>query len=152
MSDSRRYLSFSLGQEIYAIPLLTVREVIPLPELTPVPFSKPYFLGIMNLRGQVLSVIDLRKKLGIEPKQSSEKVAIICDIPPFCLGAVVDSIESVLSPSSSEISEKPDGLNTVATEFITGVYNKGEQLVLFLDIARCLEGEGDKVFERGNGK
>ena len=59
-----RYLSFNLGVEEYAVPLLAVREVIAMPEYTPVPYTPPYFLGIMNLRGQVISIMDLRQKLG----------------------------------------------------------------------------------------
>ncbi len=74
-----RFLCFSLGNEHYAIPLLTVKEVIAPPETTPVPQTPAYFKGIMNLRGQVISVIDLRTKLGIKPLQSAENAVIICD-------------------------------------------------------------------------
>lgn len=60
-----KFLGFSLGTEEYAIPLLSVKEVIALPEITPVPFSPPHFLGIINLRGQIISVMDLRKKFAL---------------------------------------------------------------------------------------
>jgi purine-binding chemotaxis protein CheW len=140
-----RYLSFSLGTEEYALPLLSVKEVIAVPEITPIPFTPPHFLGIMNLRGQVISVIDLRQKLGIKPKASAETAIIICDLDPLSLGVVVDAINSVLSPNESELSEKPEIQSTRNTDYITGVYRKDEQLVVFLNIAKTLNIEDQKA-------
>ena len=68
--DYHRFLEFTLGSEDYAIPLLSVREVISVPETTPIPKAPTHFLGIMNLRGQVISVVDLRTKLKIKSKDS----------------------------------------------------------------------------------
>ena len=75
--NKERFLCFSLGVEEYAIPLLEVREVIAMPEYTPVPYTPPYFLGIMNLRGQVISVMDLRQKLGVTARGDAETTVII---------------------------------------------------------------------------
>jgi purine-binding chemotaxis protein CheW len=142
-ADSRgsRYLSFTLGTEDYSIPLLSVREVIAVPEITPVPSTPAHFLGIMNLRGQVISIIDLRQKLGIKPQNSADAAVIICDLTPLCIGVVVDSINSVLSPSDSEISEKPDIQSNRNTDYITGVFRSGNKLVLMLDVAKALSVE-----------
>jgi purine-binding chemotaxis protein CheW len=136
-----RHLGFSLGAEDYAIPLLCVKEVIAVPEVTPIPFTPPHFKGIMNLRGQVISVIDLRTKLGIKPQNTSENAVIICDLQSVCLGVVVDSINSVLSPAENELSGKPDIMNSKASEYITHVYRKDKKLILFLDIAKALSVE-----------
>ena len=133
-----RYLSFSLGQEEYAIPLLSVKEVIAIPELTPIPSSPPYFLGIMNLRGQVISILDLRQKLGIKPQNLTETAVIICDLSPLTIGVVVDSINSVLSPKENEVAGKPEMQNNKNTEYITGVFKTEEKLVLLLDLAKAL--------------
>lgn len=140
-----RYLSFSLGAEQYAIPLLSVKEVIAVPEITPIPFTPPHFLGIMNLRGQVISVIDLRQKLGIKTKAGAETSIIICDLGVTSLGVVVDSIDSVLSPDPSEVSEKPEIQSSKNTEYITAVYRKENRLILFLDIAKSLSFEDHKA-------
>lgn len=151
MSDTKsadqgtRYLSFSLGAEEYAIPLLSVREVIGVPEITPVPFTQPHFLGIMNLRGQVISVIDLRQRLGIRPKGGSETAVIICEVAPLCLGVVVDSINSVLSPDPVHISAKPEIQSTRNTDYITAVYRKDQHLVILLDIFKCLSPDDQKA-------
>ncbi len=149
--QGKRYICFNLGTEEYAIPLLTVREVIAVPEITHVPFSPPYFLGIMNLRGQVISVIDLRQKLGIKPNENSETAVIICDLAPLSLGLVVDSINSVLSPKDDEVSEKPEMPNNKNTEYITNVYRKANQLILMLDIKKTLTGEDQAALKKGSG-
>lgn len=134
-----RHLSFTLGQEEYAIPLLSVKEVIAPPDITPVPHTPTYFLGIMNLRGQVISVIDLRIKLGIKVKEVSETAIIICDLGTMCLGVMVDSINSVLNPKPQDVSDRPEIHSSKNTEYITSVYRKDNHLVLFLDIAKSLD-------------
>jgi purine-binding chemotaxis protein CheW len=137
-SNASRYLSFTLGTEDYAIPLLSVREVIAIPEITPIPSTPAHFLGIMNLRGQVISIIDLRQKLGIKPVNSADSAVIICDLSPLCIGVVVDSINSVLSPNDSEIAEKPEIQSSRNTDYIKGVFRSNNKLVLLLDVAKAL--------------
>jgi purine-binding chemotaxis protein CheW len=144
-----RFLSFSLGAEEYAIPLLVVKEVIAVPDITSVPFTPPHFLGIMNLRGQVISVIDFRAKLGIKPQPKSETAVIICDLAPLCLGVVVDSINSVVAPTSGEVSAKPSIQSTRNTDYITGVYRRDKQLVLLVDIAKALSVEDLQAMAAG---
>jgi purine-binding chemotaxis protein CheW len=147
-----RYLSFTLGKEDYAIPLLSVKEVIAPPEITPVPHTPNYFMGIMNLRGQVISVLDLRVKLSIKPSDSSETAVIICDLGGLSLGVMVDAINAVLNPKPSEISDKPEIHSTKNTEYITGVYRKDNRLILFLDIARSLEVQDHAAIQKGMKK
>jgi purine-binding chemotaxis protein CheW len=144
-----RHLSFSLGTEEYAIPLLVVKEVIAMPEITPIPYTPPHFLGIMNLRGQVISVMDLRQKLSIKPTNSAETAVIICDLNTICIGVVVDSINSVLSPAPSEISEKPEIQSNRNIDYITSIYRKDKRLILFLDIGKTLNLQ-EKTFISGN--
>ncbi len=137
-SKAERYLCFNLGPEAYAMPLLSVKEVIAPPEITPVPQTPNYFLGIMNLRGQVISVIDLRVKLSIKASQASETAIIICDMKPNSMGVVVDSINSVLNPKPEDVSDKPQIQSAKTTEYILGVFRHEEKLVLMIDIAKTL--------------
>ena len=136
--DGQRFLCFSLGEEGFAIPLLSVKEVIAPPEITTVPQTPPYFLGIMNLRGQIISVMDLRLKLSIKPKVSSETAIIICDIKPNSIGIVVDSIDCVLNQKSNEISENPEISSSASADCINGVFRNQDKLVLVLDIQKIL--------------
>jgi purine-binding chemotaxis protein CheW len=138
-TELSRFIEFSLGKQDYAIPLLMVREVISVPDTTPIPKSPSHFLGIMNLRGQVISVVDLRKKLKIEARKDLEEAVIIVDIGGMNIGVVVDSINKVLAFSSDEVSEMPDVENQVNTHFIFGVYKKENSLTVLLDIAKVLD-------------
>jgi purine-binding chemotaxis protein CheW len=139
MSAGReKFLCFSLGPEEYAVKLMTVKEVIAKPEVTYVPQSPSYFLGIMNLRGQVISVIDLRTKLGVKPNESAENAVIIFDIKDAIIGVVVDSVNAVLAPDPNEISDKPEIHGSNKHNYIEGVYRWNDQLVLFLNIAKAL--------------
>jgi purine-binding chemotaxis protein CheW len=148
-----RYLAFSLAGEEYAVPLLKVKEVIALSEITPVPQTPSYFRGIMNLRGQIISVVDLRSKLRLPPAAATgENAIIILDIAEVSLGAVVDSIDSVLAVASADVSPTPDLESNVSSEFITGVTRRGKKLVLLLDIEQTLSVDELVAVNRAIGK
>lgn len=135
-----RHLSFSLGAEEYAVPLLQVKEVIAVPETTPVPFTPKHFLGMMNLRGQVISVIDLRIKLGMPSQTKTDETAvIIVDLNPIYLGVLVDSVNSVLTFKPSEVSDPPELLGTQNGDYLTGVARVDSKLILIMDIAKALD-------------
>lgn len=146
-SDASRFLTFSLNGEQYAVPLLKVKEVIALTETTPVPYSPAHFKGIMNLRGQVISVIDLRMKMKM-PKvdASSETAIIILDLEPLSLGVIVDSVESVLAVAKEEIQPPPD-VGGKDTAYISGVTRKEKRLILLLDIEKTLSVEDLKTMK-----
>ncbi len=139
-SELQRFLEFSLGEEDYAIPLLSVREVISVPETTPIPKAPSHFLGIMNLRGQVISVVDMRTKLKIKGRENnSEESVIIVDLDGMNLGIVVDSINKVLAFSLKEINEVPEIETQVNAEYIYGVYRKEHSLTVLLNVAKVLD-------------
>lgn len=142
--SSKRFLCFNLEKEEFAIPLIAVREVIGVPEVTPIPQSPSYFLGIMNLRGQVLSVMDLRLKLGIKSVMSEETAVIILDLGDYHLGVMVDQVNSVVELNESEISEKPPLDSSKISESITGVFRRSDKLILMLDVYKTLSLEDRK--------
>lgn len=149
---SNRFLCFNLGKEEFAIPLLAVREVIGLPDTTKVPQAPPYFLGITNLRGQIISIIDLRQKLGIASTNTSETTVIICDFGTFCLGSVVDSVNKVVSPEEKDLGPRPTLNESKANAHITGVIVQNEKLILRLDIAKALNADDLNVVKDSNKK
>lgn len=147
--DVNRYLEFNLGDERFAIPLLTVKEVIAVPETTKVPFTPDYFLGVMNLRGQVLSVIDLRRRMDITPKATtSETAVIITDLGFTHLGVVVDSINRVLAVEGSDFAPPPEIEKNAKTDFVTGCYKSDKHLVLFLDVNKILDHEEKEMLTK----
>ena len=132
-------MQFSLGNESFALQITEVKEVIAPPVTSPVPFTPGYFLGISNLRGQILSIIDLRSKLNIEPRQNNhESAAIIVDLT-FCqMGVIVDSIDSVVQINGDEISAPPKTEDLQRSIFVTGIYKSDGLLTLLLDIKKIL--------------
>ena len=138
VDSNQRYLAFSLRAEQYAIPLLQVKEVIGMTDPTPIPQVPSYFKGIINLRGQVISVIDLRTKLQLSTStDGSETSIIILDLESLCLGVIVDSINCVLALEPNDISAPPDGTDA-KDQFLTGVARKDNRLTLLLDIKATL--------------
>jgi purine-binding chemotaxis protein CheW len=111
---AKRYIAFLLGDEQYAIPLLQVKEVIEMSRPTPIPQTPPYFKGVINLRGQVISVIDLRLKLGMaEVVQGPKTAIIILDLPSQeigktdHLGVIVDRVYSVVAIEDQDFVHAP---------------------------------------------
>ena len=144
-TETSRFLIFSLNLEQYAVPLLKVKEVIALTEITPVPYSPPHFKGIMNLRGQVISVVDLRLKLKMSQAQVSQETAIIIlDLGYLSLGIIVDSVESVLAVANGEVQPPPD-VGGANTSYIKGVVRKDKKLILLLEIEHVLSVEDLKA-------
>ncbi|MFZ4402585.1 MAG: chemotaxis protein CheW [Pseudobdellovibrionaceae bacterium] len=143
-----RFLSFHLGNEKYAIPLLSVKEVLALPEFTPIPHTPSHFVGIMNIRGQVISAIDLRVKFGIKPQTTEETCVIIIDLHGQYLGVIIDSVDSVIAPKENELSEKPYIEGQKGSEYVTGVYRKDKELTLILDIYKTLNAEDKSAMKK----
>jgi len=140
-NELRRWLEFRLGTGEYAIPLLKVREVISIPDTTPIPRAPEHFLGLMNLRGQVISVIDLRKKLKLPltKDRSSEEAVIIVGISGVHVGVVVDAITRVIAFSDSQIDDVPASGSQVNAEFIQGIFQKETSLVILMNIGKILD-------------
>ena len=137
-AGTQRFLAFSLGLEDFAVPLLSVREVVALPEMTRVPNTSAFFSGIMNLRGQIISVFDLRLRFGMKAEHGPETAVIIHNFSHLCFGVVVSSVNNVLSLKDTDISEKPDFQDMQANAYITGVSRNNEKLVLLLDVVKAL--------------
>lgn len=134
-----RYLNFTLGKEKFAMPLLQVKEVIANTETTCVPQAASYFKGIMNLRGQVISVIDLKNKLKIPKSElATESTIIILDIDGLFIGVLVDSVDSVATFTDESISDPPKHDSNTKTEYIVGVARDKNGLTLIIDLRRAL--------------
>lgn len=139
-SETKRFLEFKLGEESYAVGLLKVREVITPPEVTAIPKAPPYVCGLINLRGTVLTVIDLRKKLGIKPgEDSSQNAVIIFDLEERLVGVVVDSIQKVLNMEEQKIKPVPDS-DGQSMAHILGILHHEDKLIMWLDPKSLLDG------------
>lgn len=134
-----RFLEFSLGKEKFAIPLLQVRELISIPETTPIPNAPKHFLGIMNLRGQVISVVDLRKKLKFSVEESTkEEAVIIIEIDDINMGVVVDSINKVVNVEEGAVQDIPEIESQLNAEYINGIFKYDDNLVILMNLKQIL--------------
>lgn len=134
-----RFLSFSLGDNQYAVPLLSVKEVIAVPEIKRIPQAPDYFLGVINLRGQIISVIDLRRKLDVKADLDAEACVIICNLGSQHVGLVVSSVKQVINLAQSDIGPRPEGQGS-RQAYITGLAKVEDiGMVILLDIAACLD-------------
>lgn len=138
MNHSDRFLHFQLHEDHFAIPLLSVREVLAMPELTSVPKTPSYFLGIMNLRGQILSVLDLRKKMELPTERGPETTVILCEVAGLQLGVVVDCIHAVETIAQEKIMAPPEHQAVKHNGFVSGIYQGESRLLLILDLAKAL--------------
>ena len=145
-SQTSRFLEFDLGKEHYAMPLLSVWEVIPVPETTPIPKAPAHMVGIMNLRGQVITVVDLRKKLKITPKEvDQEEAVIIVDVQGVKIGVVVDAINRVLTIKNDQLLQVADMETQVNAKFIQGVFQRDDGLTIMVDIMSILDVQDLKI-------
>lgn len=137
--DGERYLAFDLSQEQYAIPLFKVKEVIGMIDMTPIPGAPSHFRGVINLRGQVISVIDLRAKLKLAPeKPTPETSIIILDVADFSMGVIVDSVNSVFPLAPADISPASEVNLLSKAAFLSGIAKRDHRLTLLLEIDAIL--------------
>ncbi len=131
----QKFLTFFLDEEEYGIEILSVREIIGLLPVTPVPESPHYVRGIVNLRGQVVPVVDLRVKFSMAPAPNTDETCIVvvrCSAGE--LGLVVDRVSEVLDIPEGEIVEPPSVGSEMRTDFLLGIGKVQGKVVLLLDI------------------
>jgi purine-binding chemotaxis protein CheW len=139
---SGKYLTFFLGAEEYGIAILKVREIIGIVPVTPVPGTPAFMQGVINLRGKIIPVIDLRAKFGMPTQAASRETCIIVvrrlDIE---LGIVVDAVSEVRNVSASETDQMLDLGGEISAEYFLGISKADGKVRLLLDIDRILSTE-----------
>ena len=141
-----KYLTFALAHEEYGLEILKVREIIGYMDITAVPQTPHHVKGVINLRGQVIPVIDLRAKFGMETTDVTEETCIIVvEISQgghkFSTGIVVDHVQEVLDIAGEDIEEAPQFGSSFNADFILGMGKIGESVKILLDIDKVLAGE-----------
>ena len=140
-----QFLTFLLGAEQYGVRILKVQEIRGYSAVTPIPNTPSYIKGVINLRGTVVPVVDLRAKFSLEAAEFNKfTVIIVVTVGAKVIGLVVDAVSDVLDVPAEEMRMAPDLGGRVDTRFICGMATIGDQLTLLLDIDRLL-GEDDIV-------
>jgi purine-binding chemotaxis protein CheW len=137
-----KYLTFRLAGEEYGLEILRVREIIGMMDITPVPRTPSFVLGVINLRGKVIPVTDLRQKFNMErAERTALSCIIVVDVGKIEMGILVDSVSEVLDIDAERIDEPPSFGLEVDTAFILGMGKTSERVTILLDIRRVLTGE-----------
>ncbi len=138
-----QYLTFKLGEEVYAVDISKVREVLDFTTVTKVPRTPDFMRGVINLRGSVVPVVDLRLKFGMQGTENTVNTCIIImevrvDSETTILGALADSVQEVIDLDTEHIEPAPRIGTKLKTEFITGMGKQNDRFIIILDI--------DKIF------
>ena len=134
-----QYLTFVLAGEIYGLGILQVREIIGMTDITAVPRTPTFVKGVINLRGNVVPVIDARLKFGMPEAETTDRTCIIVvDVGKMDVGFIVDEVSEVLDIPAGQIEDAPSFGPDVDTQFILGLGKAGEKVTVLLDISKVL--------------
>lgn len=137
-----QWVTYHLDNEVYGVNVMQVQEVLRVTEIAPVPGAPDYVLGIINLRGNVVTVIDTRKRFGLSSKEPNDLSRIIVvEVDENVIGMLVDSVAEVVYLHQSEIGPTPTVSSDENSYFIQGVSNRGETLLILVDVDRFLNKE-----------
>ncbi len=153
MEEYLQLVTFRIGEEEFAIPILSVEEIIRIVEITRLPNVPPFVEGVINLRGRVIPVIDLRKRFGLETRERDERSRILIVTlgngrEEKTVGLIVDSVSEVLR-LPEENFEPISGIGTqISAEYIKGIGKVGDRLIILLDVERILSSEEKDLLRR----
>ena len=145
-SENHQYLTFKLDEEVFALGIDKVREVLDYTSVTKVPQVPDFMRGVINLRGSVVPVVDMRLKFGMAKTEKTVNTCIIIveinlDGETTILGALADSVQEVLDLEPHQIEPAPKIGTKLRTDFIRGMGKRGEQFIIILDIDKVFSGE-----------
>ena len=147
--DLNQLISFIVGEEEYGLEILRVKEVIRVREITRLPRAPSFVKGIINLRGDVIPIIDLRDRFGLERKEyTSMTRVIVVDVDGRLVGMVVDAASQVVRVPADQIDPPPPIVGGLSAEFIKGVGKLDERLIILLNIDRILSTQEKVELER----
>lgn len=141
ISETRQYLTFKLDDEVFAVDVAKVREILELTSITKVPQTPPFMRGVINLRGSVVPVVDLRLKFGMtETERTVDTCIIVVEVTheheTLVLGALADSVQEVFEMEPGQVEPAPRIGTKLNTDFILGMGKHDGQFIMILDIDR----------------
>jgi purine-binding chemotaxis protein CheW len=140
MDKEIQVVGFRIGRETFGVPISMVREIVRVPEITSVPNAPDYIEGVINLRGRIIPVLDLRKRFGAKSAEPNKKNRIVVvELGARAIGLIVNSASEVLRIPPSEIEEPHSVFQEGELDFITGVGKLKGRLVMLLDLNRILQ-------------
>ncbi|MGZ4823211.1 MAG: chemotaxis protein CheW [Terriglobales bacterium] len=140
MAKELQIVGFRIGQETFGLPISLVHEIVCPPEITSVPHAPDYVEGVMNLRGRIVPVIDLRRRFGNASAGTSRKNRVlVVEVESRAVGLVVDSASEVLKISDAQIEPAPNVFTDPGTNYVTGVAKYQGRLIILVDMKKILQ-------------
>jgi len=141
INETAQYITFKLGNELFAIDVAQVREVLELPQITKVPTAPDYMRGVVNVRGKAIPVVDLRLKFGLPSAGDTINSRIVVlelelDGETTVVGGIADSVHEVIELEPGQVTPPPSIAMRWRTELIRGMGRRGEEFIIILDITR----------------
>lgn len=138
--DELQLVSFNIGSEEFGVDILKVQEINRMVDITKVPQAPRYVEGVINLRGKVIPIVDLRKRFGLEVREHDKNTRIVVvDIDGSIIGMIVDAVSEVLRLPADTIEPPPNLVTGVNSEFIKGVAKLEDRLLIFLDLSKVVD-------------
>lgn len=148
MSETVQVVSFKLGSEEYGVEIAQVQEINRMVAVTHVPRAPQFMEGVINLRGQLIPIIDLRTRFGMQRIAATKSSRIVVtEIGSKRVGIVVDSVSEVLNIPIENVEDAPEMVAGVGTEYIQGVGKMGDRLIIMLDLTMVISSEEKKELE-----
>jgi purine-binding chemotaxis protein CheW len=146
ITDTKQYLTFQLGEDVFAVDVFHVREILEFTTVTKVPRTPDYMRGVINLRGGVVPVLDMRLKFGLSQTEKTVDTCIIVvevffEDESTVIGALVDSVQEVLELEPDQIEPAPRIGTQLKTEFIKGMGKRDDRFIILLDIDKIFSSE-----------
>jgi purine-binding chemotaxis protein CheW len=147
-APTAQYLTLNLAHEEYGVDILAVREIRGWTPVTRIPQAPPYVLGVLNLRGAIVPVIDMRLRFGLPREEyTANTVTVIVTVAGRNFGVVVDAVSDVLDVKPDNLRPVPDMGTTVDTEYLKGLTAVDERMVLLLDVDKLLQPQDAQMLE-----
>jgi purine-binding chemotaxis protein CheW len=152
INETAQYITFKLGNELFAINVTQVREVLELPQITKVPTAPDYMRGVVNVRGKAVPVVDLRLKFGLPstPDTINSRIVVLeleLDGETTVVGGIADSVHEVIELEAGMINPPPSIAMRWRTELIQGMGRRGDEFIIILDINRVFASAGPALLE-----
>jgi len=141
-NEGKQYITFQIGAEVYGLELISAKEIIKMTKITNVPNTDEYIMGVINLRGQIVPVINLREKLNLETdktQQEKNKRIVIIDFKGLLLGLLIDGVREIVRVNDEEIENVSATQKGIEQEYIKGVCELDKSLVIIISLAKILE-------------
>ncbi|WP_299397382.1 chemotaxis protein CheW [Pelagibius sp.] len=138
-SDTEDFVTFVIADQLFGIPVLKVQDVLSTHNITRIPLAPPEIAGSLNLRGRIVTAMDVRLRLGLPPKERASSMSIVAEHDGELYSLMVDSVGEVLALNASDYERNPPTLDPKFRDYSAGIYRLDEKLLVVLDVNRLLD-------------